>query len=63
MIFFQTMNSFRSNSLCLKYERFTPSAGKDIEIRKFIICGKNSVPFEFVQGNQADTDQVSTISV
>ena len=34
------MNSFRSKNLCLKYEKFTPSAGKDIEIRKFEFVAK-----------------------
>ena len=27
-LIFQTMNSVRSNSLSLKYQRFTPSGGK-----------------------------------
>ena len=32
---FRTINSVRSNSLSLKYHRFTPSGCKDIGIRKF----------------------------
>ena len=31
---FQTMSSVRSNNLCLKYQRFTPSGYKEIWIRK-----------------------------
>ena len=33
-LIFQTINSVRSNSLSLKYQRFTPSGCKDIEVRK-----------------------------
>ena len=34
-LIFQTMNSVRLNSLSLKYNWFTPSGCKDIEIRTF----------------------------
>ena len=37
---FQTNNSVRSNSLSLKYHRFTPSGFEDIEIRKFEFVAK-----------------------
>ena len=33
---FQTLNSVRSNSPSLKYQRFIPSCCKDIGIRKFV---------------------------
>ena len=33
-LIFQTINSLRSNSLSLKYQRFTPSGCKDIGVRK-----------------------------
>ena len=33
-LIFQTINSGRSNSQSLKYQRFTPSGCKDIGIRK-----------------------------
>ena len=40
-LIFQIMNYIRSNSLSLKYQRFTPS---NIEVRKLIrVCGKNSL--------------------
>ena len=39
-LIFQTMNSVKSNSLSLKYRRFTPSGCKDIEIRKFEFVAK-----------------------
>ena len=35
LLIFQTINSGRSNSLSLKYQRFTPSGWKDIGVRKF----------------------------
>ena len=38
------MNSVRSNSLSLKYHRFTPSGSKDIGIRKFEFV-KRLIPF------------------
>ena len=34
-LIFQNINSNRSHSLSLKYQRFTPEGYKDIEIRKF----------------------------
>jgi len=43
--FFQTMNSVRSNSLSLKYQRFTSSGCKDKGIRKFEFVAENSIPF------------------
>ena len=39
-LIFQTMNSVRSNSLRLKYYRFTPSGYKDKEIRKLEFVAK-----------------------
>ena len=39
-LIFQTMNSARSNSLSLKYHRFTPSSCKDIGIRIFEFVAK-----------------------
>ena len=37
---FQTINSFRSNSLSLKYQRFTPSGCEAIGVRKFEFVAK-----------------------
>jgi len=37
---FQTMKSVRSKYLSLKYQMFTPSGYKDIEIRKFEFVAK-----------------------
>ncbi len=37
---FQTINSGRSNSLSLKYQRFTPSGCKDRGVRKFKFVAK-----------------------
>jgi len=37
---FQTINSFRSNSLSLKYQRFTPSGCEAIGVRKFQFVAK-----------------------
>ena len=37
---FQTINSGRSNSLSLKYQRLTPSGCKDIGVRKFKFVAK-----------------------
>ena len=37
---FQTMNSVRSNSVSLKYQRPTPSGCKDIGVRKFEFVAK-----------------------
>jgi len=34
------MNSFRSNSLSLKYQGFPPSGCKDIKIRKYEFVAK-----------------------
>ena len=34
-LIFQTINSGRSNSLSLKYQRFTPLGYKDLGVRKF----------------------------
>ena len=33
---FQTMNSLKLNNLSMKYQRFTPTGCKDIEMRKFL---------------------------
>ena len=41
---FETINSVRSN-ISLKCQRFAPSGCKDIGIRKFKLCGKDSTPF------------------
>ena len=39
------MNSVRSNSLSLKYQKFTPSDRKEIWKRQFERdCGKDSIP-------------------
>ena len=37
---FQTINSVRSNSLSLKYQRFTPSGCEAIGVRKFEFVAK-----------------------
>ena len=37
---FPTINSVRLRILSFKYQRFTPSCGKDIEIRKFYFLAK-----------------------
>ena len=38
------MNSFRSNNQSLKYERFTPPGGKNIEVKKIeILQSRNSI--------------------
>ena len=39
-LIFQTFNSGRSNSLSLKYQRFTPLGCKDIGDRKFKFVSK-----------------------
>ena len=39
-LIFQTMKSIRSNSLILKYYRFTLSGCKDIDIRKIEFVAK-----------------------
>ena len=39
-LMFQTINSGRSNSLSLKYQRFTPIGCKDIGVRKWKIVAK-----------------------
>ena len=41
-LIFQTMNSVRSNNLSLKYSKCKPSGCKDIRIRKFEFCGKDT---------------------
>ena len=38
------MNSIRYDNLTLKYQRFTPSDWKDIEIRKFLCVAKTPLP-------------------
>ena len=35
-LIFQSMNSVRSNSLSLKYQKFTPTGWKDMGIRNFV---------------------------
>jgi len=35
-LIFQSMNSVRSNSLSLKYQKFTPTDWKDMGIRNFV---------------------------
>ena len=42
-LIFQTINYVSSNSLSLKYQRFTPSGCKDIGIKN-VILSKNSIP-------------------
>ena len=39
-LIFQTINSGRSSSLSLKYQRFTPSGCKDIGVRKYKFVAK-----------------------
>ena len=39
-LIFQTINSGRSNSLSLKYQRFKPSGCKDIGVNKFKFVAK-----------------------
>jgi len=39
-LIFQTINSGRSNSLSLKYQRFTPTVCKDIGVRKCKLVAK-----------------------
>ena len=39
-LIFQTINSIRSNSLSLKYQRFTPSGCKDKGVRKYEFVAK-----------------------
>jgi len=43
-LIFQTIDSARSNNLCLKYQRCTSSGSKDKEITKISVTGKNLVP-------------------
>jgi len=45
-LIFQTMHSVRSNSLSLKYQRFTSLSCKDID-KKSSVCGKKSAPLAF----------------
>ena len=40
---FQNINYVTSNCLSLKYFRFTPLCCKDIRIRIFLLCGKDSI--------------------
>ena len=44
-LIFQTINSGRSNSLSLKYQRFTPSGCKDIGVRKYKFVAKTQFLF------------------
>ena len=39
------MNSVRSDNLSLKYKKYGPSGCKVLEIRKFHVGIKNSIPF------------------
>ena len=47
-LIFQTINSGRSNSLSLKYQRFTPSGCKDIGIRKCKFVAKTQFLYCFL---------------
>ena len=50
-LIFQTINSARSNSLSLKYQRFTPSGCKDIGVRKFKFAAKTQFLYvKIIQG-------------
>ena len=42
-LIFQTINSVRSNSLSLKYQRFTPSGCKAIGVRKCKFVAKTQL--------------------
>ena len=62
------MNSVRQNNINLKYQRFTPSGCKDIEIRKFefvansqLLCKKKGKRNSAVHGapNASLTDPES----
>ena len=44
-LIFQTINSVRSNSLSLKYQRFTTSGCKDIGVRKCKFVAKTQFLF------------------
>ena len=43
------MNCAKSSSLCLKYQRFTPSGCKDIGIRTFEFVAKEQFLCEMIQ--------------
>ena len=45
-LIFQTINSVRSNSPSLKYQRSTPSGCEAIRGYKMWVCSKNSIPLE-----------------
>ena len=49
---FQTINSGRSNSLNLKYQKFTPSVCKDIWVSKFKFVAKTQ--FLYIKNNPYD---------
>ena len=51
-LIFQTINSGRSNSLNLKYQKFTPSVCKDIWVRKFKFVAKTQ--FLYIKNNPYD---------
>ena len=42
-LIFQTINSVRSNNLCLKYPRFTPSGYRDKGIRLRVLHSLNKI--------------------
>ena len=47
-LIFQTINSVRSKSLSLKYQRFTPSCCKNIEMRTFEFVAKTQITFVII---------------
>ena len=40
---FQTVNSFKSNNLRLKFKRFPPAGFKDIRTKTLYVCDKDSI--------------------
>ena len=54
-LIFQTINSGRSNSLNLKYQKFTPSVCKDIWVRKFKFVAKTQ--FLYIKNNPYDLNK------
>ena len=50
-LIFQTINSGRSNSLSLKYQRFTPSGCKDIGVRKCKFVAKTQFLYQTFNKN------------
>ena len=53
----------KSKSLSLEYERFTPSGCIDIEIRKFEIFGKKSVPLGYIKNKIKNVFSVHSFTI